>query len=88
MHHIKPQILKQDGKQRSGRGFTKGEVSKAGLTTADARKIGLPVDLRRETVHDENVAAVKAYAAKEKAKPKPKAKPKSERVRKKEKAKS
>jgi ribosomal protein L13E len=88
MHHIKPQITKPDGKPRQGKGFSREEVKKAGLFAADARKMGLPVDLRRTTVHDENVAAVKAYVAKEKAKPKPKAKPRRERVGKKEKAKS
>jgi ribosomal protein L13E len=75
MHHIKPKILKQDGKQRSGRGFSPEELKKAGLNKAEARKIGLPVDLRRETAHDENVEAIKAYAEKQKAEAKPKPKP-------------
>ena len=75
MHHVKAQILKPDGKQRSGKGFSKSEVKKAGLDAVCARKMGLPVDPRRRTVHDENVEAVKAYAEKEKAKPKPKPKP-------------
>lgn len=88
MHNIKPQIFKQDGKQRSGKGFSKGEVSKADLTVMDARKIGLSVDLRRGTVHDENVEAIKAYTMKAKSKPKPKTKSKRARIGKKEKAKS
>jgi large subunit ribosomal protein L13e len=76
MHHIKPKILKQDGKQRNGRGFSPEELKKAGLNKTEARKIGLPVDLRRETAHDENVEAIKAYAEKKKAEAKPKPKPK------------
>jgi len=86
MHHIHAKILKPDGKQRSGKGFSKGEVKKAGLSPVDARKLGLPVDLRRRTVHDDNVATVKAHAEKEKAKAKPK--PKPVQAEKKEKAKS
>ena len=75
MRHIKPKIFKQDGKQRSGRGFSPEELKKAGLDKAEARKMGLPVDLRRETAHDENVEAIKAYAEKKKAEAKPKPKP-------------
>jgi ribosomal protein L13E len=78
MHHIKPKIFKPDGKQRSGRGFSRDEIGKAGLNAAEAARIGLPVDFRRKTAHDENVEAVKAYAEKAKAKPKPKPKPKAE----------
>lgn len=80
MHHIKPKILKPDGKQRNGRGFSCNEIGKAGLNAIEATRLGLPVDFRRKTAHDENVEAVKAYVkkAKAKAKPKPKPKPKAE----------
>jgi ribosomal protein L13E len=80
MHHIKPAIFKQDGKQRSGRGFSRNELEKAGVNRAEAARLGLPADLRRKTAHDENVAAIKAYVEKQKAeaKPKPKPKPKEE----------
>jgi large subunit ribosomal protein L13e len=76
MHHIKPKIQKQDGKQRKGKGFSSGELKKAGLDKTEARKIGLPVDQRRATAHDENVEAIKAYAEKKKAEAKPKPEPK------------
>jgi ribosomal protein L13E len=76
MHHIKPKILKPDGKQRSGRGFSLEELKKAGLNRAEAKKLEIPVDERRKTAHDQNVKAIKAYAEKERAKTKPKAKPK------------
>jgi large subunit ribosomal protein L13e len=76
MHHIKPKILKPDGKQRSGRGFSLEELKKAGLNKAEAKKLEIPVDERRKTAHDQNVKAIKAYAEKEKAKAKPKPKPK------------
>ena len=80
MHHIKPKILKPNGKQRNGRGFSPEELKKAGLNKAEATRIGLPADLRRKTAHDENVQAIKAYVEKKKAeaKPKPKPKPKPE----------
>ena len=75
MHHIKPQILKPNGKQRKGRGFSPEELKKAGLNLQEARRIELPIDFRRRTAHDENVEAVKTYAAHVKAKQKPVAKP-------------
>ena len=88
MHHIKAQILKPDGKKRDGKGFSKSEIQKAGLDAVTARKMGLPVDPRRKSMHDENVEAVKAHAAKEKAKPKPAPKAKPASSAKKEKPKS
>ncbi len=75
MHHIKPQILKPDERKRVGRGFSREELKKAGVNLQEARRIQLPIDFRRRTAHDENVEAVKTYAAQEKAKPKPVAKP-------------
>jgi ribosomal protein L13E len=80
MRRTKPKILKPGGRQRSGRGFSPGELDKAGLTSTEASRIGLPADLRRKTAHDENVEAIKAYVEKKKAeaKPKPKPKPKPE----------
>lgn len=75
MHHIKPKILKPDGKQRNGRGFSAEELKKAGLDQAEAKRLEIPVDKRRKTAHDQNVEAIKAYAEKKKAKAKPKPKP-------------
>jgi ribosomal protein L13E len=76
MHHIKPKILKPNGKQRDGRGFSPDELKKAGLNPTEASRLGLPADLRRKTAHDENVEAIKAYVEKKKTKAKPKPKPK------------
>jgi ribosomal protein L13E len=75
MHHIKPRIMKQDGKQRNGRGFSTEELKKAGLNSAEAREMGLLADLRRRTMHDENVEVLKACAEKKRAEVKPKPKP-------------
>ncbi len=79
MHHIKPEILKPDGKQRRGRGFSREELKKAGLNPAVAKRLEIPFDKRRKTVHDQNIEAIKVHAGKKKAetksKPKPKPKP-------------
>jgi len=75
MHHIKPQVQKPNGKQRRGRAFSRRELTKAGLNLQEARRIELPVDFRRQTAHDGNVEAVKAYAAHMKTHRKPVVKP-------------
>jgi hypothetical protein len=51
----------QDGRPKKGRGFSSEETSQAGLTIDEARRMGLIVDIRRTTVHPENVAALKQY---------------------------
>jgi ribosomal protein L13E len=75
MHHIKPRILKTDGKQRMGRGFSPDELKKAGLTIADTRRMKVPVDLRRKTFHEENVIALKTHTEQARAKGQPERKP-------------
>ena len=75
MHHIKPMILKPDEKQRKGRGFSTEELKNAGLNSAEAREMGLPADLRRRTMHDENVKVLEAYAEKKRTEAQPKPKP-------------
>lgn len=76
MHHIKPEVVKPNGK-RGGRGFSRGELKKADLNKAEAKKMEIPVDLRRKTVHDQNVEAIKVYVRKKKAEVKPKHEPKA-----------
>jgi len=72
MHHIKPIIIKPDGSQRPGKGFSPDEVKEAGLNTADARRLRLPVDRKRKTCHDENIANIKSHFKNAPAKAKPK----------------
>ena len=86
MHHIKPKILKPDGKQRNGRGFSPEELKKAGLNPTEAKRLEIPVDRRRKTAHDPNVEAMKAYVKKKKAEAKPKQKPQLKKKAKKSKA--
>jgi len=75
MMTLKPKIFKKGGKQRHGRGFSREELKKAGLSVKEALKLGIPMDSRRRTIHDENVEAVKVFL--ESTKPKPKSKRKS-----------
>lgn len=51
----------EDAKPRRGRGFTIGELKEAGLTVKEARDMGLIVDVRRRSLHSENVEILKAY---------------------------
>ena len=66
MHHVKPMVLKQDETQRKGRGFSPNELEKAGVNKLQARELGLPVDYRRKSAHDENVKTIKSHASKAK----------------------
>ena len=40
MHHIKPIITKQNGKQRQGKGFSPDELKEAGVNKQEAQKTG------------------------------------------------
>ena len=75
MHHIKALITKQNGKKSLGRGFSPTELEKAGLNKQDAKKIGIPLDIKRKSCHNENVECLKTHS--EKAKTETKAKPKT-----------
>jgi hypothetical protein len=50
-----------DARLRRGRGFTNGEIAGAGISTREARKMGLILDNRRRTVHAENIEILKQY---------------------------
>jgi large subunit ribosomal protein L13e len=81
MKTVKAKVLKGVGKQRLGRGFSRDELRKAGTSLTEAVKLGVPVDSRRKTAHDENVEVARAFLvakkASLKASQKPKKKPKS-----------
>ena len=65
-------VFKNDGKQRFGRGFSRGELKKVRSSLKEAVKLGLPVDDKRKTVHDENVEAAKAFLQERRPASKPK----------------
>ncbi|MEM3506871.1 MAG: ribosomal protein L13e [Candidatus Bathyarchaeia archaeon] len=48
-------------KFREGRGFSKLELKKVGLNLALAKKLGLRIDKRRKTMHEENVKKLKKF---------------------------
>ena len=52
---LKVQARKRSHKNRRGRGFSRGELRKAGINIRQALRAGFPVDVRRRTVHEENV---------------------------------
>ncbi|MCW3996199.1 MAG: ribosomal protein L13e [Candidatus Bathyarchaeota archaeon] len=62
MHHIKPTIIKQNGKQKPGKGFSLNEIKQAGITKQQAQQMKLPIDPRRKSIHEINIATIKAHA--------------------------
>lgn len=80
MHHIKVVITKHNKKQSLGKGFSPTELEKAGVNRHQAKQIGLPVDVKRKTAHDQNVATIKEHAEKAKAKAQAEAKPEPQKT--------
>jgi len=76
MMALKPKVFKKDGKQRLGKGFSREELKKVGINLKDALKLGIPIDSRRSTAHQENVNAIKGFLESIKEKPRRKAKSK------------
>ena len=67
MRQIKVVITKHNKKQNIGKGFSTTELEKAGVNKQQAKQIGLPVDVKRKSAHDQNIATIKEYAEKAKA---------------------
>jgi ribosomal protein L13E len=65
-------VFKKDGKPKEGRGFSKEELKKSALDSKKALRLGIPVDLKRNTLHEENVEALKEYLKNLKSAEKPK----------------
>jgi ribosomal protein L13E len=61
MYNIKPTIQRPNGKTKNGKGFSPTELTTAGITYAQAEQFGVPVDFRRKSAHENNIAALKAY---------------------------
>jgi ribosomal protein L13E len=72
MMTIKPVVFKKDGKERHGRGFSREELKKAGLSLREALKLSIPVDSRRKTAHKENVSTIRKFLKSKKKASKPK----------------
>jgi ribosomal protein L13E len=67
MTTVKPIVFKKGGKQRSGKGFSREELKKAGLSLKKALRLGIPVDSRRRTAHEDNINVVKRFLEGKKA---------------------
>jgi large subunit ribosomal protein L13e len=57
-------IVKRKRRIRPGRGFSRAELKEVNLSVKEALKLGIPVDVRRSTKHDENVEILRSYIAK------------------------
>ena len=64
MMKVESVVFKKNGKPRKGKGFSREELRKAGLCFREALKSGVPIDIRRRTIHKENVKAVRSFKAK------------------------
>jgi len=73
---VKPLVFKKTGKQRCGKGFSREELKKAGLEVKKALKLKIPIDLRRRTLHEENVQTLKGFLENAKKEQKPMSKKK------------
>lgn len=58
-------IVNRKGKLRKGKGFSRGELKEVGFSPKHALKLGIQIDPRRLTTHDQNVKTLKAYLSKE-----------------------
>ena len=58
---LQPIVVRKKGKTRKGKGFSRGELREAELDSKQALKLGIPIDLRRKTKHEENVKILKQH---------------------------
>ncbi|RLG93791.1 hypothetical protein DRO37_07360 [Candidatus Bathyarchaeota archaeon] len=56
-------IVKRKRRIRVGKGFSRDELKAVGLSVKQALKMGIPVDVRRSTMHEENVETLKSFLA-------------------------
>lgn len=64
---MKPRVY-SSGKTRNAKGYSEEEIKQANLNVRSARKLGLLVDKRRNTVYEENVESIKKTIEREKKK--------------------
>ena len=69
---LQPMVLKKRGKNRKGKGFSRGELKEVGLDSRQALKLCIPVDLRRKTKREENIKVLKQHLRSLGSKKKPK----------------
>lgn len=54
-------IVEGGNKPRIGNGFSLGELKAAETSPYEAKRLGVPVDTRRRTSHDDNIKTLKEY---------------------------
>ena len=60
VRYITP-IVESGDRVREGKGFSLGELEAVELTAGNAKKMGIPVDTKRGTSHDENIETLKEF---------------------------
>lgn len=63
----RPKVSEKRGRRSLGKGYSSGELKKAGLSMSEAVKLHVAVDPRRKTAHEENVEAIKTFLEERKA---------------------
>ncbi|TRO57161.1 hypothetical protein E2P71_01685 [Candidatus Bathyarchaeota archaeon] len=54
-------IVESGDRVREGKGFSIGELEAVELTAGKAKSMGIPVDTKRGTSHDENIETLKEF---------------------------
>ena len=60
VRYITP-IVESGDRVREGKGFSLAELEAVELTAGNAKKMGIPVDTKRGTSHDENIETLKEF---------------------------
>jgi len=63
----RPRVSEKRGRRSLGKGYSPGELKKAGLSMSEAVKLHVAVDPRRKTAHEENVETIKTFLKERKA---------------------
>jgi len=58
---VQSEVRKRGGRTRGGRGFSRDELREVEVDLKQALKLGIPIDLRRKTKHEENVKMLKKH---------------------------
>jgi ribosomal protein L13E len=61
MTTTRPKVFKKHGERRFGKGFSLGELKKAGMNFKEVKELGIPTDPRRRTAHEENIEIIKVF---------------------------
>ncbi len=51
----------REKRTRKGKGFSRAELRDAGLSLGKALKLGIPIDIRRRSKHEENIQTLKKH---------------------------